>query len=209
MPELHIITGSNGAGKSAIGGTFLPSNIQKNNPVFDGDKLYMQKQRELWESGVKAIKEAKKIAFAFVVETFERLVEESILANTNFVYEGHFTNDETWKIPMRFKENGYKINLLFLGLKNPDLSEERVLDRTKTGGHYVSRVTIEDNFYGNLEKLNKYYTIIDSLMIIDTSTSRHSAIASFVDATPAFSVPYRELPDWFTTYLPALAEKIK
>jgi hypothetical protein len=36
----------------------------------------MQKQKELWQTGIKAHKEAKKIALAFVEETFDNLVHE-------------------------------------------------------------------------------------------------------------------------------------
>jgi predicted ABC-type ATPase len=43
MPELYIITGSNGAGKSSVGPVYLPKYIQKNYTVFDGDKLFMHK----------------------------------------------------------------------------------------------------------------------------------------------------------------------
>jgi predicted ABC-type ATPase len=125
------------------------------------------------------------------------------------VYEGHFTNDETWKTPMRFKENGYTVNLIFLGLSDPDLSATRVLDRTNTGGHYVPRSTIEDNFYGNLEKLNKYHGLITNLSIIDTSQTKHVLLAGFTNDLLISSIPYNELPDWFTRYLPQLAEKIK
>ena len=59
MPELHIITGSNGAGKSTVGADYLPLHIQQHCTIFDGDKLFMDKQRELWQSGIKTIKEAK------------------------------------------------------------------------------------------------------------------------------------------------------
>jgi len=45
MPELYIITGSNGAGKSTIGTIHLPANIRDNYTVFDGDKLFTQKQK--------------------------------------------------------------------------------------------------------------------------------------------------------------------
>ncbi len=38
MPVLFIITGSNGAGKSTVGYTYLPPDIQKDHTVFDGDK---------------------------------------------------------------------------------------------------------------------------------------------------------------------------
>ena len=62
MPELYIITGSNGAGKSTVGFSYLPQHIQEAYSIFDGDKLFINKQKELWASGIRAHKEAKKIA---------------------------------------------------------------------------------------------------------------------------------------------------
>ena len=44
MPELYVITGSNGAGKSSIGSKYLPDQIRRQGPVFDGDKLFVEKQ---------------------------------------------------------------------------------------------------------------------------------------------------------------------
>jgi predicted ABC-type ATPase len=43
MPELFIITGSNGAGKSSIGPEYLPARIRQQGPIFDGDKLLPKK----------------------------------------------------------------------------------------------------------------------------------------------------------------------
>ncbi len=106
MPELYIITGSNGAGKSSVGSIYLPKHIQETCSIFDGDKLYMQKQRELWQSGIKAHKEAKKIALAFVKDTFDNLVAEALQHKQHFVYEGHFTNDATWNVPNNLKKTG-------------------------------------------------------------------------------------------------------
>ncbi len=209
MPELYIITGSNGAGKSSVGAIYLPEYIRNNYVVFDGDKLFMQKQKELWLSGIRANKEVKKLAFEFVTETFEKLVEEAIYTNDNFVYEGHFTNDATWDIPKRFKTNGYVVNLIFLGLENPDLSEFRVIKRANfNGGHFVPWYAVEDNFYGNLEKLNKYYTLIGNLTIIDSSEAFHIELAAFSDGHLISSVSFDELPDWFVKYLPELYAKI-
>jgi predicted ABC-type ATPase len=61
MPVLFIITGSNGAGKSTVGYTYLPPDIQKEHPVFDGDKTALLKMRELTKT-VKSAKEARKLA---------------------------------------------------------------------------------------------------------------------------------------------------
>jgi len=47
MPSLYIITGSNGAGKFTAGPDYLPSSITQRCNIFDGDKLFMDKQREL------------------------------------------------------------------------------------------------------------------------------------------------------------------
>ncbi len=208
MPDIYIITGSNGAGKSTVGPTYLPEYLQLNYPVFDGDKLFMQKQRELWKNGHRAVKETKKIAYQFVSDTFDRLVNDALEKREHFVYEGHFTNDSAWDIPKRFKDAGYKTNLLFFGLLSPDLSELRVVDRVKEGGHYVDRRTIEDNFYGNLEKLNKYSCIIDNLTVVDTSAVGHKVLCNIINGEVVESVSPKSLPAWFKSYLPLIFEKI-
>jgi predicted ABC-type ATPase len=151
MPELFILTGSNGAGKSSVGPEYLSPHLRSN--VFDGDKLFMQKRSEFWRNGIPSHKECKKMAAEFVEKTFDDLVETVLHQNIDFAYEGHFTNDATWNIPKRFKEEGYKINLIFLGLKDVTISEARVITRSKEGGHYVDPLTLRSNFYGNLEKL--------------------------------------------------------
>jgi predicted ABC-type ATPase len=110
MPELYIITGSNGAGKSTVGTTYLPIHIQQNCSVFDGDKLFMDKQRELWKSGIKAIKEAKKMAFAFVEECFDKLVEESLSGRSDFAYEDAILPT---KQPRTYHENSKLQGLLY------------------------------------------------------------------------------------------------
>jgi predicted ABC-type ATPase len=209
MPSLHILTGSNGAGKSTIGPDYLPLEIQENCKVFDGDKLFMEKQSELWRGGMRAHKEAKKIAFAFVEETFDTLVADALSSNADFAYEGHFTNDATWDIPIEFKENGYQINIIFFGLANTDLSELRVIDRTKEGGHYVDPLTVASNFYGNLEKLNIYYKHFNTVQIVDTSETEHKVLCVFANQEINSAIPSNELPEWFQINLPDIVAKIK
>jgi predicted ABC-type ATPase len=208
MPELHIITGSNDAGKSSIRGVFLPIKIQRNCIVFDGDKLFMDKQRELWKSGITAIKEAKKIAINFVEETFNFLVENAIANKLDFAYEGHFTNDATWDIPKRFKQEGFSIHLIFLGLTNTYLSESRVIDRSKFGGHYVDPKTVAQNFYGNLEKLDKYFEIFESVKIIDSSDLKFVDLCSLSYGNIETSVQIDLIPKWFTENLPNISKII-
>ncbi len=209
MPELHIITGSNGAGKSSVGPVFLPKHIQQQCEVFNGDKLVEDKKKELYKSGMRAFKEARNIAHEHLYNVWEALRNEHLQNKTNFAYEGHFTNEETWSVPRKFKEAGFDIHLVFLGLRDTELSMLRVYDRANNeGGHFVRREEVNHNFYGNMEKLNKYYTMFNSVQIIDTSELEHIVIATYQNGGLVNSIAREVLPVWFTTYLPALAAQI-
>jgi len=209
VAELYIITGSNGAGKSTVGGDYLPKEIQTQYSIFDGDKLFMQKRKELFGTVTKSHKEARNLAYEWLVQEFESLVEEALNNRQTFVYEGHFTNDSTWDVPKRFKANGYTLNLIFFGLSNPDLSELRVIDRAKEGGHYVPRFEIESNFFGNLKKLDQYFDILDTLNVVDTSETEHTLLFSMTNGNVTFCLPYDKLPNWVHQHLPRISEKIR
>jgi predicted ABC-type ATPase len=209
MPELYIITGSNGAGKSSVGPNHLPLIIRQSHPVFDGDKLFMEKRRELWQQGIRANKESKNLAWEYVAEQFDLLVEQALNTNSNFVYEGHFTNEATWDIPRKFKAKGYQIHLLFFGVSNPEISDLRVLERSQTGGHYVDPVTVRDNYYGNLEKLNEHFGMFDSVKVVDTSSTEHITIVIAANGIILSALPRSILPQWFVQFLPNMAEQIK
>ncbi len=208
MPELYIITDSNGAGKSTIGPDYLPPHIQEQCEIFDGDKLFMNKRSELWNSGIKSHKECKRLAFEFVTETFEKLVENALNSKNNFAYEGHLTNEATWDIPRSFKAAGYSIHLIFFGLLNTDLSELRVIARSKEGGHYVDPKTVAANFYGNLEKLDIHFSLFDSVQIIDTSEVEHKVLCILTNGFITLSVNAEVLPDWFVINLKTITNGI-
>ncbi len=206
MPSLYIITGSNGAGKSSIGRFFLPEELQ-HAPIFDGDKLFLDKRSELIRSGMKSYKEARNRASDFVSETFDQLVEQALTGNKDFLYEGHFTNEATWSIPRRFKDQGYAINLIFLGLSSLKYSEGRVIERANAGGHYVDPMTLAGNYYGNMEKLNKHFSWFDEVQIIDTTDPSPVTIALIHNAEVIESIDRNLIPEWFIANMPAIAIK--
>ena len=209
MPALFIITGSNGAGKSTIGYTYLPEEIQKKYVVFDGDKLALEKRKEL-ASLIKSLKEAKRTADEWMYQQFSNLTNDALKRKDHFAYEGHFRDANTLKIPKKFKKKGYDVSIIFMGLSDPHQSELRVIDRAKHGGHYVPLYEIESNFYGNLIMLNKNYKIFDELIVIDTSKSlNHEILLHLRKSKILFYTPLENLPFWFTKFLPSLVKIIK
>lgn len=208
-PVLFIITGSNGAGKSVIGYTYLPEEIQKKYPVFDGDKLALQKKRELLFS-IRSLKEARKAADEWMFQQFSDKVKAALKTKDHFAYEGHFRDKDTLKIPKKFKKNGYYLSVIFMGLTDPHQSELRVIDRAKHGGHFVPLYEIESNFYGNLVMLNKKYKLFDELTVIDTSKSlNHEILLHVRNSKILFYTPSEHQPVWFTKFLPNLIKLIK
>lgn len=209
MPALFIITGSNGAGKSTVGHTYLPPEIQDKYTPFDGDKLVHDKKKELRKQ-IKSDKETGRIADEWIEEHFRETIKKVLATGDHFVYEGHFRNDESWQTPKKFKSKKYFLSLIFMGLSDTHQSELRVIERAKFGGHNVPPYEIEANFYGNLDKVNKNYKLFDELHVIDTSESlRHRVLLHVREGKVLSYVPSEQLPKWFTRFLPNLFKFIQ
>ncbi len=209
MPSLYIITGSNGAGKSTAGaGYLLPEDLRNSYPVFDGDKLFEQKRKELYSTVAPVPKEARKLAGEWLIDHFESLVKKALDNNDHFAYEGHFREESSWNLIRRFKDHGYKIHLVFLGLRDQELSQLRVVKRAEFGGHHVPAYEIDLNFEGNLVKLNEHFDLIDHLGILDTSGQEPKFLLHLEYGEVIGRAPLDELPSWFTNFLPDIVKTV-
>ena len=206
MPSLYILTGPNGAGKSTTGPSLLPDIISKKYTAFDGDKLKMLKQVEFRQKRI-SYKEAGRLADEYVYSEFERLYREALSQKDHFVYEGHFSEESSWNLIRDFKEAGYKIDMIFIGLVSIELSKDRVFHRAKKGGHNVQLYDIERNYFGNLQKLNEHIELIDQLTLLDNSKRTPIFIGQWRNDNMDFHVEYGAIPDWVKIHLPHLYAK--
>ncbi|SEW38521.1 zeta toxin family protein [Chitinophaga arvensicola] len=204
MPTLYIIAGSNGAGKSSAGPDLLPTALIDKHAPFDGDKLKSVKQLEFRNQLRCSYKEAGKLADEFVDKTFETQYKSALAQNEDFVYEGHFTEEESWTLIGLFKKAGYQVNMLFMGLATLEVSQDRVFKRAMNGGHNVPIYEIEKNYYGNLYKLNQHFDLIDELIILDSSEELVLHLATKKGNTLVFHISPTEIPQWFSKGLPDL-----
>lgn len=83
----------------------------------------------------------------------------------------------------------------------------RVVNRVKEGGHYVEPNHIAANFYGNLEKLDIYFKIFDTIQIIDTSETEPKVLCLIQNNCINSCIPLDDLPEWFVEYLPNIYNK--
>ncbi len=200
MPNLHIIAGHNGAGKSTFGKDLLPKNAQ-NLTIFDGDLVFSQKLKH-FSSYIKVHKYAVQEADDATVEEFERLSKEAIATQSDFAYEGHFSNENSWDTIRFFRKQGYTISMIFLGLKTLESSEKRVSDRVQANGFLVPAYAIHHNYYGNLKFLNIHHDLIDNLSIWDSSFGTPQILLVINNHKKEYQST--ELPNWFTEFLPDL-----
>ena len=202
MSQLFVLTGANGAGKSTLSQSLLPNELIDLS-VFYGDKLFVQRLSEIFPAINKSPKYARKMAFDDTVNAFESLVEQSLTQQQSFAYEGHFSSESPWQTLVRFKKHNYRIIMVFLMVEDLSISFQRVIERVKTGGHYVTPQEIEKNYFGNLTQLNNHLDLLDELILIDNSKAIQPAlIAHIADKNCIYQAT--NLPKWFTQYLPKL-----
>jgi len=204
-PKLFIITGSNGAGKSTYKQALLPAEFNTLE-IFDGDIFYIKQSTAFYKIN-RSSKESHKLAEEVLEKEFLRLVESSISQKSNFAYEGHFTGGGAWEIPKRFKKEGFEINLIFCGLNMLERSIQRVGMRVKKGGFHVTALAIENNYWGNMEMLDKNFAMFDSVELIDTS-NLILPIAKLTLGEPVSTISTDKIPGWLKKGLPVIFKAI-
>ncbi|MBK9388783.1 MAG: zeta toxin family protein [Bacteroidetes bacterium] len=162
MPDLTVIAGCNGSGKSTYASTFLPEGVTS----FDYDKLYLGTYRGLPDSELRV-----KFAKDHTTNYFEDSIKNAIERRLHFCYE---TNFDSYPLfwPQAFKDSGYKINLIFFCLANIELAQHRVQVRAEFKGHFVNNKTIDYKWKAGYKNLNLHYRFFDNLLIVDNSNLR-------------------------------------
>jgi predicted ABC-type ATPase len=158
MPNLYIISGCNGAGKTTASYTILPEML-KCREFVNADEIAkglspFQPEKAMIDAGrimLHRIKELIKFGDCFAVET--------TLASRTYM-----------KFIQYAKSQGYFVTLVYFWLNSPELAIERVKTRVKQGGHNIPTDVIYRRYKAGLKNLNNLYLdMADFWMIIDNS----------------------------------------
>ncbi|MBI3333345.1 MAG: zeta toxin family protein [Candidatus Omnitrophica bacterium] len=165
-PQVYIIAGPNGSGKTTFAGEFLPKYADSPTFInadtialglsgFSPDAAALRAGRILLERiGTYA---AKRIDFAF----------ETTLSGTNYV--ARLRN---------MKNEGYLVHLFFLWIPDVKLSIARVASRVKMGGHNIEEEVVRRRFHKGIRNFFKHYRpLLDSWMLFDNSGNTPHPIA--------------------------------
>lgn len=158
MPNLYIIAGCNGAGKTTASMTILPEILDCQEFV-NADEI---------AKGLSPF-HPEKVAFEagrIMLNRINHLLEKE----EDFAFETTLSAKSYVDFIHRAHEKGYHVTLLFFWLKSIQLAQQRVIERVKRGGHNIEKEVIERRYNAGLKNLKKLYIrICDDWMVFDNS----------------------------------------
>lgn len=198
MPDLTIIAGCNGAGKSTFASSLLPDGLES----FDYDKLYLSYYNNLPDSELR-----DDIARNKATKAFELAVNKALSENIDFCYETNFDALPTYW-GEKFREKGFTLNLIFFCVRTQAIAQHRVSVRTEFKGHFVNNSTIDLKWKAGYKNLNTYFTFFDNILIVDNSKQNdiYENILQIENGQPVLMTDH--LPDYFKHRLPEIYKVI-
>lgn len=168
MPNLYIISGCNGAGKTTASYTILPEMLDCKEFV-NSDEI--AKGLSPFNADTMAVAvEASRIMY--------KRIKELIDSTKTFALETTLASRSIANLAKDAQEKGYYVTLLYMWLNTPDLAVERVKNRVATGGHFVNEATVRRRYRtGIINLFDLYIPICDFWIITDNSLSPMEVIA--------------------------------
>jgi len=167
MPELYVIAGPNGSGKTTFSADLVPPGIA----IFDGDKELLQLQQKFTGTDPSRLMEYIN------EEYFPEKKEAAIRSRTDFAFETNFATSDVMQTAKLFKSAGYETNLIYIGLASVQDALQRVDLRVRKGGHFVTAENIRTNYEAGIHNLQAHIRDFDrSLIYDDTGKSKQSLL---------------------------------
>lgn len=166
MPNLYIIAGCNGAGKTTASFTVLPEMLDCEEFI-NADEI----ARGLSPLNPdKAAIEAGRIML--------NKIDKLIIKQSDFAFETTLATKSYVNTIKKSKSKGYQVTLIFFYLDSHELAIERVKNRVREGGHNIPGQTIIRRYNAGLKNLfNLYIPICDYWMLFDNSNIQSDFVA--------------------------------
>lgn len=182
MPNLYIIAGCNGAGKTTASYTILPEILHCREFV-NADSI----AAGLSPFNVEGVAiEAGRIMLSrieFLLKSGEDFAVETTLATKSYV-----------SLIKRAQSIGYKVSLIFIWLNSPEHAIQRVASRVTNGGHNIPADVIGRRFDRGRYNLNAVYEpICDFSTIIVTAYGKPDLVKAREFGNPNLSAENIEL----------------
>lgn len=165
MPQLYVIGGANGSGKTTSALTILPTlgiTEYVNADAIAAGLSPLNPQAMALQAGRLMLERLRTLSNASADFAFE-----TTLAARSFA-----------PFLQRCQGKQYRINLLYFWLRSPDLAVERVARRVASGGHSIPEDVIRRRYErGRRNLIDLYLPLCDEWFIFDNSEPVYHLVA--------------------------------
>ena len=166
MPNLYIIAGCNGAGKTTASYTVLPELLNCNEFV-NADNI---------AAGLSPFN-PESVAFEAGRIMLQR-IDELLNRGVDFAFETTLSTRSYVSLVKRAQQTGYEVTLLFFWLSSPEMAKERVAKRVSKGGHNIPADVIERRYYRGIRNLvSLYIPLCDKWFVINNMNTASLVVA--------------------------------
>lgn len=192
-PELIVIAGPNGSGKTSVTQKFLHHEWGEGVTYINPDQVAKDLFGD-WNSSSSVLKAANYC---------EQWRERCLQGRTSFVFETVFSSKEKIDFIVRAKQAGFFIRIFFIATSHPSINASRIANRVIEGGHDVPISKIISRFYKSILNCEIAAKLVDRLYVYDNSVDGRDAMPLFRLSNGDLAKIYVEnVPDWAINILP-------
>ena len=158
-PELIVIAGPNGSGKTSVTQKFLHHEWAEGVLYINPDEVAKNIFGD-WNSNDAILKAANYC---------EELREKCLKEKTSFVFETVLSAKEKLDFLIRAKEAGFFIRVFFIATNHPAINAARIANRVMEGGHDVPISKIVSRYYKSLQNSRIVGVLADRFYVYDNS----------------------------------------
>jgi predicted ABC-type ATPase len=157
-PLCLIIAGPNGAGKTTFAREFLPREAGIAHFV----------NADLIAAGLSPLKPV--MANMRAGKVFLSELDRLSVAKVDFAFESTLSGLTYYKRIMRWKRQGYRIELVYLRLDSPEIALKRIAARVREGGHDVPAADVRRRFVRSWRNYQGVYrSLCDAWWLYDAN----------------------------------------
>jgi predicted ABC-type ATPase len=158
-PCIYVLAGTNGAGKSSIGGAMI---LRQGAEYFNPDEAT---KRILAANPAVTPEEANSAAW----HEGKRLLERAIEDKLNFAFETTLGGHTIVDLLEKASSIGIEVRIWYAGLNSPELHVARVRSRVAKGGHDIPEAKIRERYSQSRLNLIRLLPKLTEVLVYDNS----------------------------------------